>query len=68
MKHCQSGTRKVIKQLENCSDIKNIRPMTNGYMIMANNGEKYVVHFSDRAFHPLRRWLKHNTKLQDLSF
>jgi len=68
MKHCNSGTRKVIKQLEHCSDIENVRAMHNGYLIYAKNGSKYLVHFSDKAFHPLRRWLKHNTNLKNLTF
>ena len=68
MKHSETGCRKVLKQLNNCPEINNIKSTNSGYMIKAINGEQYLVHFSDRAFHPLRRWLKHNTSLKSLTF
>lgn len=68
MKHSESGTRKVMKQLNKCPDISEIRPTANGYMILAKNGEQYLAHFSARAFHPLRRWLKRNTSLKNLKY
>ena len=68
MKHSETGCRKVIKQLNNCPEINQIKPTNSGYMIKACNGEQYSVHFSDRAYHPLRRWLKHNTSLRNLKF
>jgi hypothetical protein len=68
MKHSESGTRKVLKQLRKCPEIEKIRETASGHMILARNGEQYLAHFSARAFHPLRRWLKKNTSLQTLKF
>ena len=68
MKHSESGNRKVMKQLKKCPDIKEIRQVTHGYMILAKNGQQYLAHFSAKAFHPLRRWLKQNTSLKNLRF
>ena len=68
MKHSESGTRKVMKQLKKCDEISEIRATASGYMIMAKNGEQYLAHFSARAFHPLRRWLKKNTSITNLKF
>jgi len=68
MKHSESGTRKVMKQLKNCKEISDIRATASGYMVMAKNGEQYLTHFSARAFHPLRRWLKKNTSLKNLKY
>lgn len=68
MKHSESGTRKVIKQLNKCPDITDIRATANGYMILAKNGQQYLAHMSARAFHPLRRWLKKNTSIKNLRY
>tara|TARA_A100001035_G_scaffold249068_1_gene219541 strand:- start:161 stop:367 length:207 start_codon:yes stop_codon:yes gene_type:complete len=68
MKHSESGTRKVLKQLKKCPDIKEIRATASGHMIMAKNGKQYLTHFSAKAFHPLRRWLKQNTSIKTLKF
>jgi hypothetical protein len=68
MKHSESGTKKILKQLRKCPDIKDIRATAKGHMILAQNGEQLLVHFSARAFHPLRRWLKRNTSLKALKF
>jgi len=68
MKHSESGNRKVLKQMKKCPDIVEIRQTANGYMIMAKNGEQYLAHMSAKAFHPLRRWLNHNTSLKSLKY
>ena len=68
MKHSESGNRKVLKQLKKSPDITEIRQLASGYMIMAKNGQQYLVHLSAKAFHPLRRWLKKNTNIQNLRF
>ena len=68
MKHSESGTRKVMKQLKKSPDIKEIRQLAHGHMILATNGQQYLAHFSAKAFHPLRRWLKKNTNIQNLRF
>ena len=68
MKHSESGTRKVFKQLKKSPDIKEIRQLASGHMILATNGQQYLVHLSAKAFHPLRRWLKKNTNLKSLRF
>tara|TARA_A100001515_G_scaffold114531_1_gene96005 strand:- start:1026 stop:1232 length:207 start_codon:yes stop_codon:yes gene_type:complete len=68
MKHSESGIRKVMKQLKKCDDIQEIRETANGQMILAKNGQQYLAHFSARAFHPLRRWLKKNTSIKSLKF
>ena len=68
MKHSESGTRKVFKQLKKSPDIKEIRQLAHGHMIQATNGQQYLVHLSAKAFHPLRRWLKKNTNIQTLRF
>ena len=68
MKHSESGTRKVLKQLKKSPDIKDMHTTAHGYMIRAKNGEQYLTHFSAKAFHPLRRWLKKNTNIQNLRF
>ena len=68
MKHSESGTRKVLKQLKKSPDIKEIRQLASGHMILAQNGQQYLVHLSAKAFHPLRRWLKKNTNIQNLRF
>jgi hypothetical protein len=57
-----------MKQLRKCPDIEQIRETGSGHMIMAKNGEQYLAHFSPKAFHPLRRWLKKHTRLQSLKF
>jgi len=68
MKHSESGTRKVMKQLKKSPDIKEIRALAHGHMILAKNGQQYLAHMSAKAFHPLRRWLKKNTNIQNLRF
>jgi|TARA_R110000824_G_scaffold401153_1_gene611089 hypothetical protein len=68
MKHSESGSRKVLKQIKKCPDIEAIRATASGYMIMAKNGEQYLAHMSAKAFHPLRRWLKKNTRIQNLKY
>ena len=68
MKHSESGSRKVLKQIKKCPDIKDIRATASGYMIMAQNGEQYLAHMSAKAFHPLRRWLKKNTRIKNLKY
>ena len=68
MKHSESGTRKVLKQLKKSPDIKDMHTTAHGYMIRAKNGEQYLTHFSAKAFHPLRRWLKKNTNIKNLRF
>ena len=68
MKHSESGNRKVLKQLKKCPDIQEIRATASGHMILATNGEQYLAHLSAKAFHPLRRWLKKNTRLKTLKF
>ena len=68
MKHSESGTRKVLKQLKKSPDIKEIRQLNSGHMILAKNGHQYLAHFSAKAFHPLRRWLKKNTNIKNLKF
>tara|TARA_R110000765_G_scaffold45729_3_gene94478 strand:- start:1031 stop:1237 length:207 start_codon:yes stop_codon:yes gene_type:complete len=68
MKHSESGTRKVLKQINKCPDIQSVRATASGHMILARNGEQYLAHMSAKAFHPLRRWLKKHTRLQALKF
>ena len=68
MKHSESGTRKVMKQLKKCPDITEVLQTANGYMIKAKNQQQYLAHMSAKAFHPLRRWLKKNTRIQNLRF
>ena len=68
MKHSESGTRKVLKQLKKSPDIKEITQTQHGHMIQTTNGQQYLVHLSAKAFHPLRRWLKKNTNIQNLRF
>ena len=55
-------------QLEKSPDIKEIRQLASGHMILAQNGQQYLVHLSAKAFHPLRRWLKKNTNIKNLRF
>jgi hypothetical protein len=57
-----------MKQLKKCPDIVEIKATASGYMILARNGQQYLAHFSAKAFHPLRRWLKRNTRIQNLKF
>jgi len=68
MKHSESGTRKVLKQLKKCPDIVEVSQTQHGHMIKASNGQQYLAHLSAKAFHPLRRWLKKNTRIQSLKF
>ena len=68
MKHSESGTRKVLKQLKKSPEIKEVRKKAGGHMILAQNGQQYLVHLSAKAFHPLRRWLKKNTNIKNLRF
>ena len=68
MKHSESGNRKVLKQLKKCREIKDMHATAHGYMIRAKNGEQLLIHLSAKAFHPLRRWLKKNTNIQNLKF
>ena len=37
-------------------------------MIYAENGEKNLIHHGSNCYHPLRRWLKKNTSLKNLTF
>ena len=67
MNHSESGNRKVTKQIKNAKDVE-MRKTSSGYMIMASNGEQYLAHLSKACFHPLRRWLKKNTSIQNLKF
>jgi hypothetical protein len=68
MKHSESGKLKVLKQLRKCPEITEIKQTAKGHMVLADNGEQFLVHLSARAFHPLRRWLKANTSLKSLKF
>ena len=68
MKHSESGNRKVMKQLKKCPDITEIRQLNSGHMILAKNGQQYLVHLSAKAVHPLRRWRKKNTNIKNLRF
>ena len=54
--------------MKKCDEIEEIRATANGHMILAKNGEQYLAHFSAKAFHPLRRWLKKNTSIKNLKF
>ena len=53
-----------MKQLEKAPDIT-IVTKGNKLSIRAN-GEQYLVHISEKATHPLRRWLKQNTSVKNL--
>ena len=68
MKHSESGNRKVLKQLRKCPDIKSMHSTAHGYRLRATNGEEWIIHLSAKAFHPLRRWLKKNTRIKNLKF
>lgn len=68
MKHSESGIRKVIKQLNKCPEVKEIKQLTRGHKIVLHSGEERVTHFCAKAFHPLRRWLKQRTSLKNLRF
>jgi len=68
MKHSESGIRKVIKQLRKCPEIEDIVKLRNGHKIVLVSGEERVTHFCAKAFHPLRRWLKQRTSIQNLKF
>ena len=54
--------------MKKSNEIEEIRATANGHMILAKNGEQYLAHFSAKAFHPLRRWLKKNTSIKNLKF
>ena len=67
-KHSSKTIKKVIKQLKKCAEITGIDQTAKGYMIYAENGEKNLIHDASNCYHPLRRWLKQNTSLRDLTF
>ena len=67
MKHCNRKNTNFIKILvkdgficEPCRD-------KNKFYVYKDGGEKYLIHSGERAFHPLRRWLK-NTYNYDFMF
>ena len=64
MKHNIQKFGRVMKQLEKAPDIT-IVTKGNKLSIRAN-GEQYLVHISEKATHPLRRWLKQNTSVKNL--
>ena len=68
MNHSSKTTKKVLKQLRKCADIIGINKTAKGYMICAKNGKQNLIHEGSNCYHPLRRWLKQNTSLKNLTF
>ena len=57
---------KLLKQIRKCPEVKTLEQKKSGYMIKLISEEQYLVHLSNRAYHPLRRWLKQYTSLKNL--
>tara|TARA_Y100000310_G_C20625600_1_gene785706 strand:+ start:994 stop:1194 length:201 start_codon:yes stop_codon:yes gene_type:complete len=57
MKHSSNGMRKVIKQLESLG-IKVKKTKKGLFLMHPNVKESYLMHYGERAIHPVRRWVK----------
>jgi len=57
---------KLLKQIRKCPEVTSVERTKSGYMIQLVNGEQYLTHLANRAYHPLRRWLKTHTSLKNL--
>jgi len=58
-KHQSSGMKKVIKQLKKQGVI--LHETKNGaFLRHPKSEEQYLMHFSERAIHEVRRWAKRN--------
>ena len=66
-KHNSNGCRKVVKQLSTLG-VKCIYK-TKGIMLLIDNPNipNYMMHFGEKAIHPVRRWAKRHFKV-DLKF
>ena len=58
-KHKSSSLKKILKKLKKAGF--EIETRTKGLKILGKDGgPDRVTHYSEKAFHPLRRWLKQN--------
>ena len=65
-KHNSNGCRKVIKQLVSIG-VK-VKKTKKGFFLMHPNvKESYLMHYSERAIHEVRRWAKRNFNV-DIKF
>lgn len=68
MKHRDSGTLKVLKQLRKAPDIVEIQKIGNGKRIVTADGLMRVIHFSPKCYKPLAAWLRKHTSIQQLKY
>jgi hypothetical protein len=68
--HSGKGNRKIMKQMHQCNDIKEIVNTAKGYKVVLQdpNITPYSNHWSSNGFHHLRRWLKKHTSLKNLKW
>jgi hypothetical protein len=66
-KHNSNGCRKVVKQLGDLG-VK-FKYKTKGIMLLVDNPNipNYMMHFGEKAIHPVRKWAKKHFKV-DLKF
>lgn len=54
--HNTNSFNKLLKKAEKAGCITEKKK--NGLLVIAPNGERYLAHPSEKAYHPLRRFLK----------
>lgn len=61
-KHQSSGMRKVVKQLRKLGVI--MQQKKNGTMLShPKANSRYLMHYSEKAIHEVRRWVKRELKV-----
>jgi len=68
--HSGKGNRKIMKQMNECDEIKEIIRTAKGYKVVLHDSsiDPYSNHWSSNGFHHLRRWLKKHTSLKNLKW
>lgn len=62
-KHQSNGMKKVIKQLKK-NGVRLQETKNGAFLRHPNVEEQYLMHFSERAIHEVRRWAKRNLGIQ----
>ena len=68
MGHSLKSNRKIVKQINKCDEVKELKKLTKGYMIVLKNGLQFACHFDTRGAHNIRRFMKKNTCLKNLKW
>ena len=62
-KHISNGMKKVIKQLRKNGVIMG-ETKNGAFLTHPKAKTQYLMHFSERAIHPVRRWIKNELGIQ----